>query len=332
MVACPLLSASGDVVGGTNMIFGTLLANSDRQKTEDAAPEERVRRILNQVREGSGVDQRQALLDELVDLTTRLEESETAGRRQASMAFLLLLREDPEILENGDYRRFVAEMIDSNVLYRVKWESPDEVISVAEALYSFRFKDTLSPNRVTEYVRDLVRHALRQFERSGEPELMFQLLQQAPIPAAMMDAELVRIRNRLLLFEQRRVSRKRRLLYFYLALQVFLIFLLFPLVFQNVENGLIQRQVEETTGLEIENGRIKASDDLTLGFQPRQFLSFPDAVYWSVITYGSIGYGDIAPVTLPGKVLAGLHGLMGVLTVGIIAGLILSWITPRDLK
>ena len=64
---------------------------------------------------------------------------------------------------------------------------------------------------------------------------------------------------------------------------------------------------------------------------PRQFFTFADSLYWSVITYGAIGYGDISPVTHEGKILAGLHGLMGVLTTGIIAGLILNWITPREL-
>jgi Ion channel len=56
-----------------------------------------------------------------------------------------------------------------------------------------------------------------------------------------------------------------------------------------------------------------------------------DGLYWSLITAGSIGYGDITPVTHIGTIIAATLGIMGVITIGVIAGLILNWITPRRL-
>jgi hypothetical protein len=152
----------------------------------------------------------------------------------------------------------------------------------------------------------------------------------------MMDAELVRLRNRLHLYEAQRVRRKQRWLYGYLVLQALVVFLIFPLLFQNVENGRIQEEVEATTGLEIVEGQVQCTQtdeetDCEVGPE-YQFFTFGDSLYWSVITYGSIGYGDISPITNIGRVLAGIHGLMGVLTTGIIAGLVLNWISPRSLR
>ncbi len=63
-----------------------------------------------------------------------------------------------------------------------------------------------------------------------------------------------------------------------------------------------------------------------------QLFSYADGLYWSIITAGSIGYGDITPITRMGKLIAASLGLMGVITIGVIAGLILSWPTPRSLE
>ncbi len=293
----------------------------------------RVEELLETVRENRTINERKEALDELIALHERLEAEDEKCARKAEVAFLLLLRDNQDILEDPDYRGFVAEGIDQESFYQIKWESAEEVIRVAEALYGFRYKEELPPDQVTAYVRDLVRHALRQFERENRPEMMFDLFQRAPIPTHMMDAELVRLRNWLHLYEMRRVSRKKNFLYGFLIVQALLVFLIFPWLFQNVENGQIQRQVEQATGLEVVEGEIVCTDteegvDCAI---PRQFLDFQDSLYWSVITYGSIGYGDIAPLTNIGRLLAGIHGLMGVLTTGIIAGLVLNWISPRSL-
>jgi voltage-gated potassium channel len=47
-------------------------------------------------------------------------------------------------------------------------------------------------------------------------------------------------------------------------------------------------------------------------------MPFADALYFTFITGLTIGYGDIAPVTLAGRVVAVLTGLLGILITGLI--------------
>jgi len=47
-------------------------------------------------------------------------------------------------------------------------------------------------------------------------------------------------------------------------------------------------------------------------------MSFADALYFTFVTGLTIGYGDIAPVTLIGRVVAILTGVQGLLITGII--------------
>lgn len=52
------------------------------------------------------------------------------------------------------------------------------------------------------------------------------------------------------------------------------------------------------------------------GVQPKAFGSVPRAMWWSIVTLTTIGYGDVYPVTVLGKVFAGLTAVMAI---GIIA-------------
>jgi voltage-gated potassium channel len=68
--------------------------------------------------------------------------------------------------------------------------------------------------------------------------------------------------------------------------------------------------------------------------QPDKFGTIPDAMWWAIVTLGTVGYGDAVPVTLLGKFVAGitiLFGLMMVaLPVGIISTAFASEIHRRD--
>ena len=58
--------------------------------------------------------------------------------------------------------------------------------------------------------------------------------------------------------------------------------------------------------------------------QPDAFGSIPAALWWSVVTLTTVGYGDVIPVTPVGRVLTGVIVLLGIGVVAVPTGLIAS--------
>ncbi|MBX2832612.1 MAG: ion transporter [Rhodospirillales bacterium] len=58
--------------------------------------------------------------------------------------------------------------------------------------------------------------------------------------------------------------------------------------------------------------------------QPSKFADLLDALYWSVITLATVGYGDVVPVTPFGKFLASVISLTGIGIVAVPAGILAS--------
>ena len=56
--------------------------------------------------------------------------------------------------------------------------------------------------------------------------------------------------------------------------------------------------------------------------QPESFSSIPATIWWAVVTLTTTGYGDMAPITTIGKVLAGTIMLTGVALFALPAGII----------
>jgi hypothetical protein len=50
-------------------------------------------------------------------------------------------------------------------------------------------------------------------------------------------------------------------------------------------------------------------------------MPFADALYFTLITGLTIGYGDIVPVTIGGRVIAILTGLLGILITGLVVAI-----------
>jgi len=46
--------------------------------------------------------------------------------------------------------------------------------------------------------------------------------------------------------------------------------------------------------------------------QPKAFSSIPAAMWWAVVTMTTLGYGDVYPVTVAGRILAGITALLGI--------------------
>lgn len=66
--------------------------------------------------------------------------------------------------------------------------------------------------------------------------------------------------------------------------------------------------------------------------QPEKLASIPHAMYWSLITLTTVGYGDISPVTRIGKVISSATALLGVSTVAMFAGIISSSFSNRVMR
>ena len=56
--------------------------------------------------------------------------------------------------------------------------------------------------------------------------------------------------------------------------------------------------------------------------QPEAFASIPDAMWWTIVTMTTVGYGDMVPVTPLGKVLGGVIAVIGLGMVALPAGLL----------
>lgn len=53
------------------------------------------------------------------------------------------------------------------------------------------------------------------------------------------------------------------------------------------------------------------------------------ALWWSLVTVTTVGYGDIAPVTVTGRVVAAIYMLFGIALIGIVTGIFSSWFLER---
>ena len=57
---------------------------------------------------------------------------------------------------------------------------------------------------------------------------------------------------------------------------------------------------------------------------PTGFHSIPASMYWALITLTTVGYGDITPITVAGKLIAVGSAILGVIVVALITGIVAS--------
>jgi voltage-gated potassium channel len=58
------------------------------------------------------------------------------------------------------------------------------------------------------------------------------------------------------------------------------------------------------------------------GAQPDKFGSIPEAMWWGIITLATVGYGDVYPVTVLGKIMGGIVALLGVAVYALPTGIL----------
>ncbi|MEO1042785.1 MAG: ion transporter [Pseudomonadota bacterium] len=66
--------------------------------------------------------------------------------------------------------------------------------------------------------------------------------------------------------------------------------------------------------------------------QPEVFGSVPRAIWWSVVTFTTVGYGDAVPITPLGRVVAGFHAIAGLAVIAMFTGIVASSLTETAEK
>ncbi|MGZ4584700.1 MAG: potassium channel family protein [Mycobacterium sp.] len=69
--------------------------------------------------------------------------------------------------------------------------------------------------------------------------------------------------------------------------------------------------------------------DQERGHPGAKITSFGQAVWWAITTVTTVGYGDLYPVTVPGRVIAALLMIGGISLIGVVTASIASWIVQR---
>lgn len=69
-------------------------------------------------------------------------------------------------------------------------------------------------------------------------------------------------------------------------------------------------------------GYILVSAIIMFNVEPNSFPTFFDAVYWSTVSLTTVGYGDLYPVTVLGRVVAMVSSFFGIAIVALPAGVV----------
>ena len=62
------------------------------------------------------------------------------------------------------------------------------------------------------------------------------------------------------------------------------------------------------------------------------FATIPDSIYWAIVTLTTVGYGDIVPVTVLGKMIASFIMILGYGIIAVPTGIVSSEITKERMK
>ena len=66
--------------------------------------------------------------------------------------------------------------------------------------------------------------------------------------------------------------------------------------------------------------------------QPDKFPNIPATLWWAVATLTTVGYGDVYPVTIPGKILGSIIAIMGIGLIAMPSGIISAGLMAQSHK
>jgi len=65
---------------------------------------------------------------------------------------------------------------------------------------------------------------------------------------------------------------------------------------------------------------------------PREFQSFGDALWWSIVTISTVGYGDKVPITLAGRIVSTITIISGLILISLFTATVSSVFVARKIK
>lgn len=158
-----------------------------------------------------------------------------------------------------------------------------------------------------EYLLRLI--TVRSFKEIFQPLMVVDLLAILPFYISFMQINTIILRV-LRLFRLLRIFKVGR----------------YTDAFINIKNGFASKKNELTiVGLLFLFGIIVSSSLMYFAegsINPKDFGSIPRAFWWSVVTFTTVGYGDVCPITLLGRVIASITAIVGVGLHGLLIGVI----------
>lgn len=92
--------------------------------------------------------------------------------------------------------------------------------------------------------------------------------------------------------------------------------------FRTIVNVIKRSKKSLIAVLALSLGYILVSALIIFNVEPDSFDSFFDAVYWATVSLTTVGYGDIYPVSVLGRIITMLSSLLGIAIVALPAGII----------
>ncbi|MET7475284.1 ion channel [Streptomyces sp. NPDC005648] len=112
--------------------------------------------------------------------------------------------------------------------------------------------------------------------------------------------------------------------------------------------GFLARVVESLLGREGRSLHLKAAGGATVvlavvmligswavvgaedGARAANLRTYPQALWWSIETATTVGYGDFYPVTLGGRIIGAVVMVVGITTYGMVTAALATWFVGRE--